>query len=41
MTNNRNQYTREFKLEAISLVTEHKRKIPDVTPVRDKRSKKR
>ena len=30
MTNNRNQYTREFKLEAISLVTEHKRKIPDV-----------
>ncbi|SLJ84315.1 transposase [Psychrobacter sp. DAB_AL43B] len=30
MTNKRNQYTREFKLEAISLVTDHKRKIPDV-----------
>ena len=30
MTNKRNQYTREFKLEAISLVVEHKRKIPDV-----------
>jgi transposase len=23
MTNKRNQYTREFKLEAISLVTDH------------------
>ena len=30
MTNKRNQYTREFKLEAISLVVEHKRKIHDV-----------
>ena len=30
MTNRRNQYTREFKLEAISLVVDHKRKIPDV-----------
>ena len=30
MTTKRNQYTREFKLEAISLVVEHKRKIPDV-----------
>ena len=30
MTNKRNQYTREFKLEAISLVVDHKRKIPDV-----------
>ena len=30
MTNNRNQYTREFKLEAISLVTDHNRTIPDV-----------
>ena len=30
MTNKRNQYTREFKLEAISLVTDHKRKIPDM-----------
>ena len=30
MTNKRNQYTREFKLEAISLVTDHKRKITDV-----------
>ncbi|WP_352338426.1 transposase [Psychrobacter sp. 16-MNA-CIBAN-0192] len=30
MTTKRNQYTREFKLEAISLVTDHKRKIPDV-----------
>ena len=30
MTNKRYQYTREFKLEAISLVVEHKRKIPDV-----------
>ena len=30
MTNNRNQYTREFKLEAISLVIDHKRKIAEV-----------
>lgn len=30
MTNKRNQYTREFKLEAISLVTDNKRTIPDV-----------
>ena len=30
MTNKRNQYTREFKLEAIRSVTDHKRKIPDV-----------
>ena len=30
MTNKRNQYTREFKLEAISLVTDHNRSIPDV-----------
>ena len=30
MTTKRNQYTREFKLEAISLVVDHKRKIPDV-----------
>ena len=30
MTNKRYQYTREFKLEAISLVVEHKRKIPHV-----------
>lgn len=30
MTNKRNQYTREFKLEAISLVVDHNRKIPDV-----------
>lgn len=30
MTNKRNHYTREFKLEAISLVIDHKRKIPDV-----------
>ena len=30
MTTRRNQYTQEFKLEAISLVVEHKRKIPDV-----------
>ena len=28
MTSKRNQYTREFKLEAISLVTNHKRKYP-------------
>lgn len=30
MTNKRNQYNREFKLEAISLVVDHKRRIPDV-----------
>lgn len=30
MTNKRNQYTREFKLETISLVVDHKRKITDV-----------
>ena len=30
MTTKRNQYTREFKLEAISLVVEHNRTIPDV-----------
>ena len=30
MTTKRNQYTREFKLEAISLVTDHNRTIPDV-----------
>ena len=30
MTTKRNQYTREFKIEAVDLVTEHKRKIPDV-----------
>ena len=30
MTNKRNQYIREFKLEAISLVTNQQRKIPDV-----------
>jgi len=30
ITNKRNHYTREFKLEAISLVTAHKRKTPDV-----------
>ena len=30
MTNKRIQYTRGCKLEAISLVVEHKRKIPDV-----------
>ena len=30
MTSKRNQYTREFKLEAISLVVDQKRKIPDV-----------
>ena len=30
MTNKRNQYTREFKLETISLVVEHNCKIPDV-----------
>lgn len=30
MANKCNQYTRKFKLEAISLAVEHKRKIPDV-----------
>ena len=30
MTNLRNQYSREFKLEAINLVTNQLRKIPDV-----------
>ena len=30
MTSKRREYTREFKLEAISLVVDHKRKIPDV-----------
>lgn len=30
MTTKRNQYTREFKIEVVGLVTEHKRKIPDV-----------
>ena len=30
ITNQRNQYSREFKLEAIEMVIEHKRKIPDV-----------
>ena len=30
MTNKRNRYTQEFKLEAISLVINHKRKITDV-----------
>ncbi|WP_201528242.1 transposase [Psychrobacter frigidicola] len=30
MTNQRNQYTREFKLEAINMVIEHKRKITEV-----------
>ena len=30
MTTKRREYTREFKLEAISLVIDHKRKIPDV-----------
>ncbi len=30
MTTKRNQYTREFKLEAISLVVEHNRPIPGV-----------
>ncbi|MGP5174363.1 transposase [Psychrobacter immobilis] len=30
MTNKRNQYAREFKLEAISLVIEHNCTIPDV-----------
>ena len=30
MTNKRNQYSREFKLETISLVIDHNRTIPDV-----------
>ena len=30
MTTKRNQYTWEFKLEAISLVVDHNRTIPDV-----------
>jgi len=30
MTNKRREYTREFKLEAISLVIDHKRKIAEV-----------
>ena len=30
MTTKRREYTREFKLEAISLVVDGKRKIPDV-----------
>ena len=30
MTNKRNQYTRDFKLAAISLVVGRKRKISDV-----------
>ena len=30
MTNKRNQYIQEFKLEAISLVVDHQRKILDV-----------
>ena len=30
MTIKRREYTREFKLEAISLVVDHKRKISDV-----------
>ncbi len=29
MTQKRNQYAREFKLEVISLVTDHNRTIPD------------
>ena len=31
MTTRRNQYTREFKLEAISLAVGHKRKVVKVT----------
>ncbi|WP_201587158.1 transposase [Psychrobacter sp. HII-4] len=31
MTTKRQKYTREFKLEAISLVVEHKRKVAEVT----------
>jgi|TARA_B100001179_G_scaffold75519_1_gene53068 transposase len=30
MATKRNQYTRKFKLEAISLVIDQKHKIPDV-----------
>lgn len=30
MTTKRREYTREFKLEAVSLVIEHKRKIVEV-----------
>ena len=30
MTNKRREYTREFKLEAISLVIDHKRKVAEV-----------
>ena len=30
MTTKRREYTREFKLEAISLVIDHKRKITEV-----------
>ncbi|WP_394210468.1 transposase [Psychrobacter piscatorii] len=30
MTTKRNQHTREFKLEAISLVVDHKRKVVEV-----------
>jgi transposase len=30
MTNKRREYTREFKLEAISLVIDHKRKIAEI-----------
>ena len=30
MTNKRREYTREFKLEAISLVVDHKRKVAEV-----------
>ena len=30
MTNKRREYSREFKLEAISLVVEHKRKVAEV-----------
>ena len=30
MTNKRREYSREFKLEAISLVVDHKRKIAEV-----------
>lgn len=30
MTTKRREYTREFKLEAVSLVVEHNRKVPEV-----------
>jgi len=30
MTSKRQEYTREFKLEAISLVIDHKRKVAEV-----------